>query len=327
MIASPAEAAGSPERPDVVIIGAGPAGLTAGLNLVRARRSVLIVDANRPRHAPTLHSHGTLGLDGIPPLELRRIGREQFLAYPGAAHTSGRVDSISADLTVQVTGVRGGPDLELRPRAVLVATGLTEVLPDVENLRAYYGTALHSCIECDAYEKSGQALALIGAGPDLVARALEIAHWAPELIVFSGALGPVDEARLSAAGIGVEREPVVAIEGERAAMTGVRLASGRVIAREGGFVRPDWIPQADFLAATDAARDAVGRVVVSSSFRTSVPGLYAAGDVTAREPMQIAVAAGEGAVVARSIHLDLLGAAPGAAPEGAPDFRDEGFIG
>jgi thioredoxin reductase len=310
-------------QPDVVIIGAGPAGLTAGLNLVRARRSVLMVDTNRPRHAPTLRSHGTLGLDGIPPLELRKIGREQFLAYPGAAHTNGRVEAVGADLTVTVSGLRGDPDLELRPRAVLVATGLSEVLPDVENLRAYYGTALHSCIECDAYEKSGQALALIGSGPDLAARALEIAHWAPDLIVFAPALGGDDEERLTAAGIRVEREPVAAIEGEKAVMTGVRLASGRVVAREAGFVRPEWIPQASFLAEADAARDELGRLVVDARFRTTVPGLYAAGDVTAREPMQIAVAAGEGAVVARTIHLDLLGGPA----QGVPDFRDGGSIG
>ena len=310
-------------QPDVVIIGAGPAGLTAGLNLVRARRSVLMVDTNRPRHAPTLHSHGTLGLDGIPPLELRRIGREQFLAYPGAEHTTGLVSAVAPDLTVSVTGLRGGPDLTVQPRAVLVATGLTEVLPRVENLRAYYGTALHSCVECDAYEESGKALALLGAGPELVTRALEIAHWAPDLIVFSSALSADDEARLAASGIGVEREPVVAIEGERAAMTGVRLESGRVVAREGGFVRPEWVPQADFLSATDAATDVAGRVIVDARFRTTVAGLYAAGDVTAREPMQIAVAAGEGAVVARTIHLDLLGDALGA----PADFRDSGFIG
>ncbi|AYG02243.1 NAD(P)/FAD-dependent oxidoreductase [Gryllotalpicola protaetiae] len=293
-------------QPDVVIIGAGPAGLTAGLNLVRARRSVLLVDTNRPRHAPTLHSHGTLGLDGIPPLELRKIGREQFLAYPGAEHTTGLVSAVAPDLTVSVSGVRGGPDLTLQPRAVLVATGLTEVLPSIENLRAYYGTALHSCIECDAYEESGKALALLGSGPDLATRALEIAHWAPDLIVFSSSLSEGDTARLARAGIAVEREPVVAIEGERAVMTGIRLESGRVVVREGGFVRPDWVPQAAFLSSTDASFDDAGRVIVDARFRTTAPGLYAAGDVTAREPMQIAVAAGEGAVVARTIHLDLL---------------------
>ena len=312
---------------DVVIIGAGPAGLTAGLNLVRARRSVLMVDTNRPRHAPTLHSHGTLGLDGIPPLELRRLGREQFLAYPGAEHAMGRVDSIAADLTVAVTGLRGGPDLVVRSRAVLVATGLSEVLPQIENLRAYYGTALHSCIECDAYEKTGQAVALIGSAPDLAMRALEIAHWAPDLVVFTNgtpsALSADDAARLAACGIAVEHERVAAIEGERATMTGVRLESGRVVAREGGFVRPEWIPQVSFLAETGTAFDGAGRVVVDRRFRSTVPGLYAAGDVTAREPMQIAVAAGEGAVVARTIHLDLLGDALGR----AADFRDGGLIG
>ncbi|HEY0248782.1 MAG TPA: NAD(P)/FAD-dependent oxidoreductase [Gryllotalpicola sp.] len=315
-----------PAQPDVVIIGAGPAGLSAGLNLVRSRRSVLLVDTNRPRHAPTLHSHGTLGLDGVPPLELRRIGREQFLAYPGAEHTSGRVTAVAPDLTVSVQGLRGNPDLELRPRAVLVATGLTEVLPNVPNLRAYYGTALHSCIECDGYEKIGLPLALIGESSDLAERAREIVHWSDDLIVFTNGadvVTPEEETLLSDRGIRVERAPLAEVEGERAIMTGLRLENGAVIAREAGFVRPEWIPQADFLTGTDAARDGSGRVVVDAGFRTNVPGLYAAGDVTAREPMQIAVAAGEGAIVARSIHLDLLS---GSDAPGPLDFRDGTLI-
>lgn len=312
----PAEA-----QPDVVIVGAGPAGLTAGLNLVRARHSVLLVDTNRPRHAPTLHSHGMLGLDGIAPLELRRLGREQFLAYPGASHTTGRVASVAADLAVTVAQ-RGGVTRELRPRAVLVATGLSEVLPQVENLRAYYGTALHSCIECDGYEKTDQALALVGESADLAVRALEIAHWSPDLVVFTNGapvVSSAEEARLAAAGIRLEREPIAEIVGERAVMTGVRLASGRVVERTAGFVRPEWLPQVDFLAATDAPRDRADRIIVDAAFRAGHPGLYAAGDVTAREPMQIAVAAGEGAIAARSIHLDLLGT--------SLDFRDGDLIG
>ncbi|MFC4242621.1 NAD(P)/FAD-dependent oxidoreductase [Gryllotalpicola reticulitermitis] len=316
--------------PDVVIVGAGPAGLSAGLNLVRARHSVLLVDTNRPRHAPTLHSHGMLGLDGIPPLELRRLGREQFLAYPGAAHLTGRVASVSADLTVSITGVRGGPDRELRPRAVLVATGLSERLPQVQNLRAYYGTALHSCIECDGYEKAGLPLALIGQTSDLAARALEIAHWSPDLVVFTNGAPVVtaaEERMLADAGIRIERDDIDEIAGERAVMTGVRLSSGRIVTRSAGFVRPDWLPQVDFLVTTDASRDSTGRIVVDRGFRTDVRGLYAAGDVTAREPMQIAVAAGEGAVVARSIHLDLLGASVGGQLAGPPDFRDGSLIG
>ncbi|WP_022881154.1 NAD(P)/FAD-dependent oxidoreductase [Gryllotalpicola ginsengisoli] len=296
-------------QPDVVVIGAGPAGLTAGLNLVRARRRVLMVDTNRPRHAPTLHSHGTLGLDGIPPLELRRLGREQFLAYDGAEHLTGRVTSVGARLEVSIEGLRGAADRTVRPRAVLVATGLSEQLPAVADLRAYYGTALHSCIECDAFEKTGKSVALIGSSDDLAERAREIAHWSPDLVVFTNGAEVVsadEEARLAARGITVEREPVVAIEGERATMTGVRLASGRVVAREAGFVVPTWVPQVGFLAGTDASRDASDRLIVDAGFRTSARGVYAAGDVISREPMQIAVAAGEGAVVARTIHRDLL---------------------
>ena len=320
MTTGSASAAGGADAPyDVVIIGAGPAGLAAGLSLVRARRRTLMIDSNRPRHSATLRSHGFITRDGVPPLELRRIGREEFEGYPAAEFHQGLVrsveplpgaDSAEARFTVATKGLRGEKNRVVTARTVLIATGLTETLPALPNIRAWYGTNLHSCISCDGYEESDRALALIGETDDLAEHALLISQWTDDLIVFTNGIGQVTEAEesgLAARGIRVDRRPIGDVLGERGAMTGIQLADGDFIAREGGFVRPRYTPAATFATALAPTTDAEGLLVVDRQGRTSVPGLYAAGDTTPPGPEQLLVSAGEGARTAVAINRDLLG--------------------
>jgi thioredoxin reductase len=304
---------------DVVVVGAGPAGLAAGLSLVRARRSTLLIDSNRPRNAATLHSHGFITRDGISPLELRRLGREEFEAYPDAAFHSGHVRTVVpvADLTgrgarfaITTKGLRGQQSREITAEAVLVATGLVETLPALPSIRAWYGTNLHSCIECDGYEKSDVALALIGETNDLAERALLLTRWTDDLIVFTNGVGFVsdaDEAALAARGIPVDRRLIADVVGEHGAMTGVQLEDGDFVTRGGGFVRPHWTPAIDYLDLPTLERDADALIVVDDLGRSSVPGLYAAGDSTPPGADQLIIAAGSGARVAAAINRDLLG--------------------
>ncbi|GAB3120914.1 NAD(P)/FAD-dependent oxidoreductase [Glaciibacter psychrotolerans] len=313
---------------DVVIIGAGPAGLAAGLSLVRARRRTLMIDSNRPRNAATLRSHGFITRDGVSPLELRKIGRGEFEGYPAAQFhtalalsvTATNVDEISGDLSfhesrfrVVTRGLRGEASRDVSARTVLIATGLLETLPALPSIRAWYGTNVHSCIDCDGYEKADAALALIGESDDLAERALLISQWTSDLIVFTNAVGTVtaaDEAALLRRGIRVDRRPIADVVGERGAMTGVLLADGEVIAREGGFVRPGWAPAIDYLDASvlgQLERDRDGLVVVDDQGRTSIAGLYAAGDSTPPGAEQLMVAAGLGARAAAAINRDLIG--------------------
>ncbi|ROS49066.1 NAD(P)/FAD-dependent oxidoreductase [Frigoribacterium sp. PhB24] len=296
---------------DVAVIGGGPAGLSAALNLVRARRRVLLIDSNRPRNSATLLSHGYLTRDGISPLELRRLGRDEFLAYEGAEHRQ--------TLATKVAEVDGGFEISCEFRGqqssavagvVLVTTGLTETLPEIAQLRAFYGTFIHSCIECDGYDKRDQPLALIGEHPDLTERALLLSQWSDDLIVFthgSDAVSPADEAMLSGRGIAVERRRVASIDGDRDGMRGIVLEDGSVVRRAGGFVRPEWSGALDYVAPTGADLDGDGLLVVDAHGRTSVPGLYAAGESTAPGPQQLIVAAGDGARVAAVINRDLIG--------------------
>lgn len=303
------------DRYDVIVIGAGPAGLSAALNLVRARRRVLLVDANRPRNAATLHSHGFLTRDGISPLELRKLGRAEVEAYPEATVVQTIVDAVTAvpgepgRTGWRVHGTWRGTETTARASAVVIATGLREAFPALPMLRAFYGTDMHSCVECDAYEEAGKPLALIGETPDLADRALVIAAWTDDLIVFTNGadvLSADDRTRLDEAGIVVEERPVADLEGDRSGMTGVRLTDGTVVPRTGGFVRPVWHVDLDWVDA-DLTRDAEGLVVVDRAGRTGIEGLYAVGDATPPGPEQLIVAAGAGAVTAAAVHRYLVG--------------------
>ncbi|MCS5716295.1 NAD(P)/FAD-dependent oxidoreductase [Herbiconiux sp. CPCC 205716] len=311
---------------EVIVIGGGPAGLSVGLNLVRARRRVLILDSNRPRHSATLISHGFITRDGVSPLELRALGREEFAGYPTAEFHQGLVTTITpgaaADsatatggaplFTVTSRGVRGSADRTVTAPVVVLTHGLAETLPALPSIRAYYGTALHSCLACDLFEKSDQPLALIGESADLAERALLVSQVTDDLIVFTNdapdAVTAAEEAALAARGIAVERRPIDDLEGDRSGLTGVRLADGTVVPRTGGFVRPTWtVPDAHLAELTGLERDADGHLVVDALGATSVPGLYAAGDLTPPGPQQLIVAAGAGARTAAAVARRLLG--------------------
>ncbi len=298
---------------DVVIIGAGPAGLSAALNLARSKHRVLVFDSNSPRIAATLASNGFLTRDGISPLELRKIGLAEVNEYPDTAFQRARVDSVQRrgdSFEVVASGLRGSPlSTMVTTRVVVLASGLTEILPALPSIYHYYGTSLHSCLVCDGHEKRDQALALIGETNDLAERAVLASRWSDDLILYTNGVGEiseVDEMRLSERGIRVDRRVIVDVVGDRVGLTGLQLADGEVVPRSAGFIRPRYETMLDYLSGLDVAQDAEGYVTVDAHGRTSVPWLYAAGDVTPPGPKQLIVAAGAGAMVAGGINRDEL---------------------
>ncbi|MCU1438252.1 MAG: NAD(P)/FAD-dependent oxidoreductase [Naasia sp.] len=298
------------DRYDVVVLGAGPAGLGAALNLVRARFRTLVLDANRPRNAATLHSHGYPTRDGISPLELRKLGREEIERYPEAEVQNGKATRVRRDgdgFVVEASGVRGAPDRVVTADVVAVCTGLLEEFPQLPGIRAFYGTSLHSCILCDAYEHAGQPIALIGETVDLADEARLLSRWTDDLIVFTNGSAAVtrdEEARLAERGIRVERRPVRDVTGDRDGLTGVLLVDDELVPRRAGFLRPAYRPALDYLAELELAVDADGLLVADADGRTSAPGVYAAGDSVAPGPQQLIVAAGAGARLAAAVLRD-----------------------
>ena len=291
---------------DVVVIGAGPAGLSAALNLVRARRRTLVLDSNRPRNAATFASHGFLSRDGISPLELRSLGRDEIAEYPEGEYRKAIVTGVVRDGDEFVVTDKAGVS---RTRAVLIATGLTETFPALPTLRAFYGTTIHSCIACDAYEYADRPIALIGETDDLASRALLLSQWSRDLIVFTNAIGVVsdaDEARLGERGIRVDRRAITDVAGDRSGLTGITLTDGETVPRSAAFVRPIFTPSLGFVDGLGLETDADGLLVVDDWGRTSVSGVFAAGESTPPGPQQLVVAAGAGARTASAITLDLL---------------------
>lgn len=298
---------------DVVIVGAGPAGLSAALTLVRARRRVLVLDGNRPRNAATLLSHGFLTRDGIAPHELRRLAREDLAQYPEAELQLATVRSVTRQaegFAVEATGVNGAPNRQVTAKSVLIASGLKETLPALPSIRAFYGLGLFSCVQCDGYEFGDRPLALIGETSDLAGRALLIAQWSANLVVFTNGVGtvtPGQEALLAERGVRVERRAIDDVLGERGVVTAVRLADGESIPVDGGFVRPRWDAALEFAVSLELDTDGWGLLETDSDGRTNVSGVYAAGDSTAPGPQQLIVAAGAGARAASALNRDLIG--------------------
>jgi thioredoxin reductase len=309
---------GSDDVVDALVIGGGPAGLSAALNLARARATVLVIDAGRPRNAATLRSHGFLTRDGISPLELRKLARAEIAAYP-TVRVLDRTNVIALSETDAVDGIRFRASLQghrpgaatvIDARSVLIATGLRETLLAIPSLRGFYGITLFSCAACDAWELQDRPLALIGETPDLPTRARLIARWTDDLTVFTNGAEVVDtveEAELAASGIVVERRRIDDLEGDRGAVSAVRLAGGTRIPIAGGFIRPQWDPALDFLGDMPVDRDSEGHLLVDRSGRTSIAGLYGAGDAAAPGPQQLIVAAGQGARAAAVLIHDLVG--------------------
>jgi thioredoxin reductase len=301
---------GEPEY-DVVVIGGGPAGLSAALNLVRARKRTLVLDSNRPRHSATLVSHGFLTRDGVSPLDLRQLARDEVSGYAEAEIQFALVSSVEQEgehFRVRASGVRGSADRDVTASRVVVTAGLAETLPRIQGIRSYYGTALHSCLECDGYDKRDQPLAMIGETDDLAERALLLTSWSDSVTAFTNgsdvALSVVGEETLLAAGVAVERRPIAEITGDRTGMTGITLDDGTALDIRAGFIRPVWTAPLDYLAALPLDRDDDGLVRIDSVGRTSLPGVYAAGDITPPGPQQLIVAAGAGAKVSAAILSD-----------------------
>ncbi|WP_096714498.1 NAD(P)/FAD-dependent oxidoreductase [Microbacterium sp. SZ1] len=297
---------------DALIVGGGPAGLSAALNLGRSLLRVLVIDADRPRNAATLTSHGFLTRDGVPPHELRRLARAELAAYPNVEIRSRvRVLALSRDGDVFSAALgRREPTETVIARRVMLATGLRETLPDVPNLRGFYGMSLFSCTACDAWELQGRRLALIGETHDLADRARLIAHWTPSLTVFtngSEAVTTAQESALRALGVRVRRERITELVGDRGRIEAVRVEGGGGTPIDGGFVRPEWHNDLSFLRGMTPAVDENGHVLVDRSGRTDIAGLYAAGDTAAPGPQQLIVAAGAGAQAARTIVRDAVG--------------------
>ena len=290
---------------DVVIVGGGAAGLSAALVLSRARRTVAVVDAGEPRNAPAAHMQGFLSRDGMSPMELLRVGRQEIESY-GAHVLDGTVDHVSPR---EVGGfeVSLADGRQLEGRRILVATGLRDELPDVPGLRERFGRDLLHCPYCHGYEVRDQKLGVLGGTPGAVQHALLLRQWAADVVYFphTDTLSDEDRELLVARAVGIVEGPVAGLVVADDRLQGVRLADGAVIERAAVFVRPRFHPNNRLLAELGCEVDDQGWVRSDATGRTSAPGVWVAGNAV-NPRAQVITAAGEGSAAAIALNADLV---------------------
>lgn len=300
----------APDTYDAVVIGGGAAGLSAGLMLARARRAVAVIDAGQPRNAPAAAVHGLFARDGLSPAQLLALGRTEVRSYGGRL--------IDAHVTA-VTGTSGAFSVALADgraltaRRVLVATGVTDTLPDLPGLREQWGDGVIHCPYCHGWEVRDKPIGILAVGPMAVHQALLFRQWSADVALFTHTAAPPtpeQAEQLAARDIPVIDGEVTAVESRDGRLTGLRLADGTLHARDAVAVGAPMEVRADFLAplgltpqthpsgmATHLPADAMGR--------TDVPGLYVAGNAT--DPTaQVGAAASAAALAAALLNADLV---------------------
>lgn len=292
-------------RYDVTIIGGGAAGLSAALVLSRACRKILVVDSGAPRNAPATELHGYLSRDGAPPGELLAAGRREVASY-GGEMLDGTVTDLAPDggggFWVLLTGGR-----RISARRLLVTTGLHDELPDIPGLRDRWARDVLHCPYCHGHEVRNRRLGVLGGGPGAVRYAQIVRQWTDDLVYFTapGDLTATDGTALLARDIGIVEGTIEQLVVDSDRLRGVQLQDGCVIARDALFVPPRFVPNDSLLAGLGCDVGADGWVTSDDTGRTSVPGVWAAGNVV--DPRaQVITAAGAGSAAAIALNADLV---------------------
>lgn len=291
---------------DVVIVGAGPAGLSAALILGRCRRSVLVCDNNQPRNGRARALHGYLTRDGIAPYELRRIGIEQLGPYETV--TVREVEVMDAERVDDCFEVSLETGERIASRALLLATGMRDDLPAVEGAEEFYGSGIHHCPYCDGWEHRDEPTAIYGRGEHGVGLALELTAWTGDIVLCTDGDSELDtheRKRLERAGIGLREERIRRFTGTDGAFGGVVFTDGAPLPRRALFFGTSVRQHSHLPSKLGCEFTHDGAVKTGEHETTCVPGLYVAGDASRRAHLAI-IAAAEGAAAAFDINMALL---------------------
>ena len=299
---------------DCIVIGAGPAGLSASLFLARYRRRVLTFHHNSPRNIYSHGVHGFLGHDGIHPEALLERGRGEVTSYGGLIVEGcvTKVERVGEECFRVTTGDDKIVGQSFDARRLVLATGLRDLTPDCPGFREFYGLSVHHCPDCDGFETTGKRLAVLGNGQKTVGFALSLLTWTDRLTLITGGepgdMTDEHRARLKEFGINILDRQVVALEGdeENGQLRRARLDDGEAVECDALFFNLGTEPASNLHEMLGCRLDPeCGLVWVDDEQQTSVPGVYAAGDLTPKSQLAV-VAAAEGAMAAIHVHKSLI---------------------
>ncbi|TGE21336.1 NAD(P)/FAD-dependent oxidoreductase [Hymenobacter aquaticus] len=295
---------------DVIIIGAGSAGLSAALALGRCLRRVLVCDGGPPRNAPSPGVQSFFTRDGIKPAELLRVGLAQLEPYETVEVRRAQVQRVKPagrTFTVEAEG-KSGRTFTATARKLLLATGVEDELPPVPGMRDLWGRGVLHCPYCHGWEVRNQPLAVYGQGKIVTGMALLVSRWAPDLVVCTDGPGHLSDnarRRLRQQKIKVNEEPISHLEGTAGGqLRNIVFQSGEKLARHALFVHPHQHQRSTLAEQLGCRLTSKGAVWINKHSQTSISGLYAAGDTTSG-PQKALLAAAEGMEAAIAIHETL----------------------
>ena len=299
--ASPLNPAGKKQY-DVAIIGAGFAGLSAAMQLARARCDICVIDAGEPRNRFAITAHGFLGHDGKTPSEIRSTAIDQLYRYETVDFRNGLVANAMActlrDASDLLFGLTLADGSALEARRIILATGVRDSLPDIPGLEQRWGKTVLHCPYCHGYEVHDSQIGVIATMPASSHQAMMLPDWGPTTYFRQSEHSPDDDTLLAMRdrGITIEHSPIVEILGTAPIIDGVRLADGRTLPIQTIFAGPTVSmpnPVAEMLGCRFDEGPQGPFIAVDPSQETSVPGVFAAGDAaTARNNATLASAAG-----------------------------------
>ena len=292
---------------DVIIIGAGPAGLNAALVLGRCHRQTLVLDSGQPRNAAVTAMWGFLSRDGVAPHELLRIGRAQLLPYDSVELRPAEVaDAASHEDGIFEVTLRDGA--QLATRKLLLATGVIDELPAIAGIEQFYGESVQHYPYCHGWGVRDQPIVIYGKGPDAAKFALEMTCWSRDLALCTdgpSGLRDEDTGRLRQHGIRLHEEPIARLEGEGRMLGRVVFANGETLECTSLFFHTSQRQHSDLVVKLGCEFTPEGGVATDEHESTCVPGLYVAGDASCREQFAI-VSAAEGTLAAIAINTALI---------------------
>jgi thioredoxin reductase len=293
---------------DVVIIGGGPAGLSAALVLGRARRRVLVVDAERPANAVSSAVGGLLAWRGSP-AALRRAGRRQLRDLPTVEVAHGMVLDVEPSADGVVVAVARDDGVErVQARAVLFAQGLRYEPPAIPGVKQLWGKSVHHCVFCDGFEESGRAIAMRAQGPGAARMGLLASAWSDDVVLCTDgddSLTDADRAKLAAAGVRVREERIARLESRRGRLTRIAFHGAPAEEREALFVAPERTQPSKLHERAGLELSDAGLIEADEGGRTDVDRVYVAGDAS-QAVRSVAISIGNGARVATAMVSDLV---------------------